>query len=999
MKRRGFTLVEVLAVIVILSILAVITIPKIQEMIEDSRQSAYELAVARLEDKAYQYLLDNNLDSEITATTPVDVYVSDLIDAGYLDLEDIKDPRTPGNYLDPNTSYVRFYVSSSEILKNAHVTSTDTSPVNGDSTPYIMLLGSDYVSINSGSSYTDAGATAWDDEDGDLTSGIVISSNVNTSTAGTYYITYNVKDSNGNSARTVTRIVVVLDNTSPVITFGTSGNVTYAKTRSTTVTVSDPGGFDSTSLKYQWTTSSTAPSAASFSSVFTNGTSLNTPEGVTGGYYLWAMVSDPEGHTTISGTSVFNLDNSAPTLTINGSNPVTITLGQTYSDAGASATDSHSGMAGSVTSTGTVNINQGGTYTITYTATDNVGNTATATRTVEVLAVNYSGPGFITDKGVNGPILATGMTPIKWNGSAWVDTTIYDPNWYSYTTTDKKWANARTADGSMWVWIPRYIYKVTTGWHTSTTGTIETKFSRVYDDTIGGTITLNNNTDATASNNTWTNHTAFTFGTTQLQGIWVSKFEASGTSTTIESKPNVASYRNITIDNMFTYSRNMETNSRYGWGTSGAGIDTHLAKNVEWGAVVYLSKSTYGKNAEVWINNSSTYITGCAGNSASEASYGGCQNTYNTTNGQQASTTGNIYGIYDMSGGSYEYIASCHNVGTPSSFCSLSNQYYTKYVSGCCDSGYNTLNKGDAVYETANGQYWDGDTSIFGNAANWYGDYGFMTIASSSIIRGGSYSDTTTAGIFNYKDGTGSALTNTGFRPVLLVYNESPVITMLGSSPVSITAGSTYTDAGATASDPEDGNITANIQTTSNVNPSIAGTYTVTYNVTDSYGNAATTVTRTVNVTPAYTYVYNEGQNAAAWVVNSSTSGGYITITRTKESIDLLTTVSSSDEYTPGAGGWVTDNPVTLTGNTTLKIDSSYTGSCNYMTLQIGASKNVTQPGDPSVTINCSTPDGVRRITSLSISGMSGSYYIKYSLNVRGLETGTTKLFKVWLEP
>lgn len=78
----------------------------------------------------------------------------------------------------------------------------------------------------------------------------------------------------------------------------------------------------------------------------------------------------------------------------------------------------------------------------------------------------------------------------------------------------------------------------------------------------------------------------------------------------------------------------------------------------------------------------------------------------------------------------------------------------------------------------------------------------------------------------------------------------APVITMLGASPVNLTVGGTYTDAGATALDNIDGNITANIVTTNIVNTAVVGIYTVTYNVTDASGNAATAVARTVNVNP-----------------------------------------------------------------------------------------------------------------------------------------------------
>jgi hypothetical protein len=76
----------------------------------------------------------------------------------------------------------------------------------------------------------------------------------------------------------------------------------------------------------------------------------------------------------------------------------------------------------------------------------------------------------------------------------------------------------------------------------------------------------------------------------------------------------------------------------------------------------------------------------------------------------------------------------------------------------------------------------------------------------------------------------------------------APVIQLLGQSPVTIEFGATYQDAGATATDDVDGNITARIVTANPVNTAIVGAYTVSYDVMDSSGNAATRVTRNVQV-------------------------------------------------------------------------------------------------------------------------------------------------------
>ena len=77
---------------------------------------------------------------------------------------------------------------------------------------------------------------------------------------------------------------------------------------------------------------------------------------------------------------------------------------------------------------------------------------------------------------------------------------------------------------------------------------------------------------------------------------------------------------------------------------------------------------------------------------------------------------------------------------------------------------------------------------------------------------------------------------------------EAPVITLIGESTISINQDETYTELGATATDNVNGDLTASIIIESEVDSSSPGTYTVTYNVSDAAGNAATEVIRTVNV-------------------------------------------------------------------------------------------------------------------------------------------------------
>jgi hypothetical protein len=79
----------------------------------------------------------------------------------------------------------------------------------------------------------------------------------------------------------------------------------------------------------------------------------------------------------------------------------------------------------------------------------------------------------------------------------------------------------------------------------------------------------------------------------------------------------------------------------------------------------------------------------------------------------------------------------------------------------------------------------------------------------------------------------------------------APVITLNGESAVNVPSGSAYNDAGATAADNIDGDISTRVVVNNPVNTAVVGAYTVTYNVQDFAGNPATQVTRTVNVTAA----------------------------------------------------------------------------------------------------------------------------------------------------
>ena len=306
--------------------------------------------------------------------------------------------------------------------------------------------------------------------------------------------------------------------------------------------------------------------------------------------------------------------------------------------------------------------------------------------------------------GANEPVLASNMIPVYYDETeeVWKKADKNNNNsnyqWYSYESSgDKKgmWANAVTVKdtnrqtylnatpgtiipmddiNTMWVWIPRF--KVNTTDFTLIRGKDS---GYCLEDGEGRTTNTKEECEKLGSGIYWVSHyknpgaidvtfvkenekaiDSFTFGTKELSGFWYAKFATShstlSSSTTdnnlgcinetcsnangIIIKPNVTSLRYNNISNFFYASRSMEqTGNSFGFVSSE--VDTHMSKNNEWGVVVYLTHSIYGR-----CNNS----TNCVNVSRSS------NEVYNTTSGKDTSTTGTIYGVYNMNDGKKEYV-------------------------------------------------------------------------------------------------------------------------------------------------------------------------------------------------------------------------------------------------------------------------------------------------------------------------------------------------------
>ena len=247
-------------------------------------------------------------------------------------------------------------------------TATRTVNVVDTTAPVITLVGDSQVNLEVGSTYTDAGATASDNYDGDISSQIVVVNNVDVNTLGSYTVTYSVSDSSSNAASVVTRTVNVVDQTAPTITILGDNPATIEAGS----TYTDAGATATDNYNNDVTSSITASSTVDSNTI--------------GSYTVTYTVSDASGNQATAVRTVIVEDSTPPTIALIGSNPVTVEAGSTYTDAGATATDSYDGdLTSSITTTSDVDVNTVGTYTVTYTVSDSSANSATASRTVNVV--------------------------------------------------------------------------------------------------------------------------------------------------------------------------------------------------------------------------------------------------------------------------------------------------------------------------------------------------------------------------------------------------------------------------------------------------------------------------------------------------------------------------------------------------------------------------------------------------------------------------------------
>lgn len=274
------------------------------------------------------------------------------------------------------------------------------------------------------------------------------------------------------------------------------------------------------------------------------------------------------------------------------------------------------------------------------------------------------------------PELDNGLIPVYIEEDGDVITTTENDKWYNYC--EKRWANAILVSKknrnkylnnnnifvnpddilAYFVWIPRFSYKL---W---TIDFEKDKFGKEQEITIK--FIDNKTKDNGKKENEWFTHPAFSFGNKELSGIWVGKFEITGKIDLPTILPNKTPIVNVNLKNYFNASllfSGGETinNEVIYYGSNYYGLEkttsSHLIKNSEWGAVTYLSNSVYGINDKIAINNyfNETNLTGCGSSSQDEVD-NQCNIFYGNSKEYPQSSTGNITGVFDLSGGTGEYV-------------------------------------------------------------------------------------------------------------------------------------------------------------------------------------------------------------------------------------------------------------------------------------------------------------------------------------------------------
>ena len=736
--------------------------------------------------------------------------------------------------------------SGNTTIVNRTVEVIDTTP------PQLSLNGNSIISIEVGTTYNELGASATDnyDDNNTITSTISISGSVNTATLGSYTVSYNVSDSSGNSASTLIRTINVVDTTIPVLFLLGSSPVNIELNGAYT----DDGAT---------ATDNYDDNATLTSQINLSGSVDNT---IVGSYTLTYNVSDSSNNQATPVSRVVNVeDNIKPVITLLGNTTVTVEVDTNFTDPGAVATDNYdndSSLTGSISVSGSIDISNLGTYLLTYSVSDSSGNAAnTVERTVQV--VDTTEP--IISLNGNSSINHTYQTAFVDPGATVTDN--YDTNLSSlivvsgsvnenslgtynllYDVSDSSGNAAETITRQVTVLddLPPVI---------TLTGD-SVVYLAIGDSYVDDGATANDNHDGVLTGAIFTSGTV----TTSNVGTYTISYNVT------DSNGNQAFQETITVivltpplitlqgDNPMT----IEIGSNYielgaiasdpedGDLTSSISIsgavntDVIGTYQIQYSVTDSEGNTTF-LNRTVQVIDSTKPTIQLIGDSTVSVEVGGSfidpGATASDSNDGDITSSIIISGTFDL-----------NSTGT----------YALTYnVSDSAGNSADSVTRTIIVEDTSPPQFsLNGDSNLDIDLNTVFVDPGATAIDSyegdiSSSVNIIGNVDTSIIGsttlFYNVSDSSGNAASQL-VRTVNVVENTLPIISLIGDASVTIEVFSSFVDEGATATDNYDGNITNTIVSTGTVDPSTVGVSIIRYNVTDSSGNSAVEVTRTVTV-------------------------------------------------------------------------------------------------------------------------------------------------------
>ena len=731
--------------------------------------------------------------------------------------------------------------------------------------PTITLTGDNPLSLTVGDTFSEPGVSASDDVDGDITSLIATTSDVDTSVAGTYTVNYSVTDANGNTA-TATRTVTVAEegagptavkiNALPDATVGSAyTSIAYfpladdngSVTNSEGITTSMSGSKNAQRVDFNVVTLETGSTARFFRTYANTQANYTTPVNITSGFnkveisgvsgnnwngkYRKLSIQFNNGsgaeciidYLKINDVVLFGTvpaDPIPPVITLVGESTVTLPVNGTFNDDGATASDDRDGViTGNIQIAGLPDTTTPGTYTVTYSVTDVGGNTVSVSRTVIVEDVAPT----ITVTGDNPLSLTVGDTFSDPGASAVddldgdissqitetndVDTSVVGTYTVTYSVTDSA-GNVATAT--------RTVTVLGAGDNVAPTITVTgaNPLSLTVGDTfsdLGASASDDVDGDLTAQI-TSTNNVDTTVSGTYTVTYSVS--DAAGNTGTATRTVAVATVPVSLANSSFIEAGpNTTWPSRYYAARTSDGTSSQAQQTV---VINITSMPTGGADYRIVRTAANGNLNYAAKQALSLGS--------NTI--QAAATTFNRTCQFWFSSTAIEFDSFVHN----------------------------GVEKVDLVAPTIT---LIGDNPLSLTVGDTFSDPGASAIDDvdgdlTAQITSTSDVDTSTAGsytvTYSVSDTAGNAAASVT-RTVSVAEPDlvAPTITVSGDNPLNLTVGATFSDPGASATDDVDGDLTSSISTTSDVDTSVAGSYTVTYSVSDAAGNA-TSATRTVTV-------------------------------------------------------------------------------------------------------------------------------------------------------